>query len=120
MERKIKMFATTNDTDQFVLAIDGFWGFVSEQQAIECLDLEIEESPFGSMWLIDPFKTPVNRLNGSDMSEGRKISDYLPIDILNYFHKQIERRNNKPQKSISCVEEYKNMKDFNFFLKSEL
>lgn len=119
MKTKIKMFATANDTDNTVLAIDGYFGFVSAEQAEECFKIQIAESCFGSMWIIDPHYIPISVLDGLDMSEGvRKISKYRPIDILDYFTKRQIRSKNRPYEFVNIVEQYKVQKGYEWFFKS--
>lgn len=118
MKTKIEMFATANDTNKTILAIDGYFGFVTDSEAEECLNIQIDNSCFGSMWIIDPMHTPINVFDKSDMSEGRKISQYRPIDIIDYFQKRQIRAKNRPYKFVNCVDNYKTQKGFEWFFKS--
>ncbi len=110
---KITMFATANDTDVYVLAVDGYFGYVTRQQAIRGYDMigDIENSPFGSAQILPPRYQPIDHW-GKDMSEGRKVSDYAPIDIIEYIQKKIIRSHNQPYVHRNCLDDYLLRKKF--------
>lgn len=110
---KITMFATANDTDVYVLAVDGYFGYVTRQQAIRGYDMigDIENSPFGSAQILPPRYQPIDHW-GKDMSEGRKVSDYAPIDILDFIEKRILRNGkNQPYAHHNCLTDYRIRKE---------
>jgi hypothetical protein len=92
----IDMFDTENDTDRWVLAVDGLFGFVaSPEVAKEAFDSvgHIDDSAFGSIWIIKPHWKPIDRFDKSKPL--KKISDFKSIDILSYVAKYPERKHKK-------------------------
>lgn len=87
--KQMHMFATQNDTDNYVLIVDGLFGFISEKQAKE-FRMDVENSTFGSWNVLKPRESPKSIFDGADMTE-TKISEGLPIDIFRYIQKNSER-----------------------------
>lgn len=90
---KIKMFATDNPTDKLVLAIDGFFGYITKEQGDtflatigkECID----STEFGS-WQIIPPGHRCEYISGTRESHGVvQCTDIQPIDILDYAKKKV-------------------------------
>ena len=92
------MFATTNDTSKWVLAIDGLFGFCKSE--IEANRLygsigeigEIGESNFGCCQIIPPHYIPkinvdlAKQLGESEDMTLTRVSDHKAIDITAYIN----------------------------------
>lgn len=111
-EAKIKMFATANDTDVYVLAIDGYFGYLTRSQAYSAYEKigYIDDSPFGSAQVLPPQYYPKD-YQGNDMHEGRKVSDFMPIDILDYINKKLARSCNYEHVHHNCLTDYRIRKE---------
>ncbi len=91
---RIKMFDTENDTDKWVLAIDGLFGFVSSKKEAEdavkaAIPSHFDDSGFRSLDIIPPHWKPKSRWDSSKPL--KKISDYKPINILDFLAKWPDR-----------------------------
>ncbi|WP_033576144.1 hypothetical protein [Dickeya chrysanthemi] len=90
MKNKINMFATTNDTSRWVLAIDGFiQSFGCEADAKALLEKAIsgrhfDDTGYDSCDIIPPWYAPTR-------SAG-VISGTREIDLLGYIDKHVARR----------------------------
>ncbi len=105
MKLKIDMFTTANDTDQWVLAIDGYFGFFKSEQETELAlnpinDEHFDDSGYGSMQVIAP-KTVLMAVNydkpGNPVESISTclISDVKSIDIAGYILKHADRQYQK-------------------------
>jgi len=89
--QKIPMFETENDTDFWVVAVDGFFGtFKTKPEADRVYDLiggeggdDLGDTPFGSAQQLEPAYKP--------KAAKAKISDFKPINIEDYIKKQGSR-----------------------------
>lgn len=92
---RMAMFATKNDTHNYLLMVDGLFGFITKEQA-DNFDLDVENNPFGSWQILEPNYTPISGFTGLDATE-TKISEGLPIDIMDYVSKRpIRAKRNRP------------------------
>ena len=93
--KMLSMFATANDTNKWVLAVDGVFGFCeSQREANRLFNLigEIGESNFGCCQILPPHYIPMMDAQfakslgeNSDMTK-TKISDHVAIDIEAYIN----------------------------------
>jgi hypothetical protein len=87
--KKIEMFATHNDTDQYAICADGYFGlFDTRELAEQCYALvdEICESGCGSMQMLPPGYEPRNRLAlGKPVMTQSRLSESRAIDIAHYI-----------------------------------
>ena len=85
---KIKMFGTHNDTDNWVIAADSFFGFFDtreEAESVYNMVGTIDDSNIGSIQIIPP-RHVVKFFDGSEPKGGfDKISDYKAVDIKSYI-----------------------------------
>lgn len=96
--KKIEMFATENDTPHWIVAVSGLAGkFDNEAEATRVYNLidNIEESPFGSCWLISPNYKPEFK----DKRNLTKISEVELIDIEAYIKNAYIKREHAHNKS---------------------
>lgn len=102
MRNKIKMFATANDTDQFVVAVDGYIQlFPTAAEAEACYAMinpgpgHFDNSGYGSCDFLVPGHRPINRLakqlgEKEDMTQCL-VSEVQPIDLIGYLSKHNKR-----------------------------
>lgn len=94
MRTKIEMFATDNDTNKTVFAIDGFFGFVkNEEEVEEIIEIigDIDNSWFGCYNILPPNTQVICVLTGQRY--GRcKISERTAINIKDYALKRTLRK----------------------------
>lgn len=94
--RKIKMFATHNDTDKYAVCVDGYFGlFDTEAEAKRVWDMiggtsgsdGLADTAFGSASFLRPGHV-VKFYDESEPDGGfDRISDHQPIDIKGYIVK---------------------------------
>ncbi len=94
---KIKMFGTHNDTDKWVVAVDGWFGLFSTlKQANTAYDIVggdegsdgLAETPFGSAQIMPPHHIIKFRDGYAPDGGFDYISKHKPIDIVGYIRKQ--------------------------------
>lgn len=102
MREKIKMFATTNDTDRHVVAVDGYIQlFATKVDAEACYAMinpgpgHFDNSGYGSCHLMAPGYRPINLLakqmgEKEDMTQCY-VSEVQPIDLIGYLSKHNKR-----------------------------
>lgn len=97
---RCKMFSVENDTDKWILLIDGLYGFVdSEKDAKQIIksaipDDMIDNSFFGSYDILPPHFKPKYKDNRSDR-DIQKISKFKPINIKDFAIKYGKRQLDK-------------------------
>lgn len=92
---KIKMFATDNPTEHWVICINSLFGYVTKEQAedfIKTLGSKcIDNTAFGSWDVLAP-NHRCEYIRGTREEIGVvSVTDYQPIDILDYVAKKPER-----------------------------
>lgn len=97
---KINMFGTNNDTDKYVVAVDGYFGvFDNKKDAEKAYNMiggyegsdGLAETPFGSAQFMPP-KFTMKYRQGFEPREGMDlISKHKPINIVTYIKKKYER-----------------------------
>lgn len=102
MKNRIDMFATTNDTEEFVVAVDGYiQGFKTLDDAnavyamINPAGRHFDDSGYGSCHLLAPGYRPINLLakqlgEKEDMTKCF-VSDVQQIDMRGYLTKHNKR-----------------------------
>lgn len=101
MQKRIKMFATANDTQKFVVAVDGYiQGFESLDEANEVYglihpDCHFDNSGYGSAQILVPGHRPIDLFKKQagepcDMTE-MLVSDVQQIDMRGYLTKHVKR-----------------------------
>lgn len=83
---KIKMFAVNNNTDKWLVAIDGYFQLFDDENAAKQLYDKypcIDDSAFGSMMFLPPHTTI--------SKSGDKISNYRQIILADYVAKREQK-----------------------------
>lgn len=103
MKTRIPMFATANDTDQWAVCVDGYFGlFATQAEAQRVYGLicaagqHFDDTAFGSCQLLHPGYRPLNGLSATlgepqDMTEA-VLSQRRAIDIEGYILKRPARQ----------------------------
>jgi hypothetical protein len=99
---KIKMFATANDTEKWVLCVDGYFGTfetkdecIAARKLIGDCDKHFDDTPFGSVAILTPMSAPYF-VDPNWRPELDLISEHQAIDIVGYIIKQQRRDYWKP------------------------
>jgi len=97
---EVNTFATRNDTDKWVVIVDGKFGlFASKEEAEraynsipggECSD-SLANIPFHSADILPPNHTPKYQAGYEPPQGISKISEHQPIDIKNYIKTTLEK-----------------------------
>ena len=115
------MFATDNPTNKYVLAVDGFFGYVTKDQADATFDSieHIDDSAFGSIEIIPP-GYQCEYIDARENYDVVSVVDYQPIDIINYTEKKADRmaknfqlRTIAETERRTCAEKIKIMRAYN-------
>lgn len=106
-QNTISMFATSNPTEKYVVAIDGFFCFADTKADAEKIydmamrdsDGYIDNTPWGSIDIIPPHHYP-KYINGYQPEGGIvDVTTRTPIDLLGYIKKNDSRLINKMRRN---------------------
>lgn len=106
LNKKCIPFVTANDTDKWVLCVDGYIGVFEEKRpaeiAYEFID-DIDSSSFGCIQLLPPHYVPKD-YRGNVMTKCL-VSECQPIDIRGYIVKSNDRARKNMQTETPTLKE---------------